>query len=302
MPVNFPPSPSPYAGKPPSDDPAAGRADDRTQAGAVRRGGAPEAIHPEAGGGLQLPDPVGGSTKNLFGTGGQVPLEPPPAGPADPSASKGLADKFQQAVDASGDEKYSFDAVLHLLLAVSVDEFKESQKQAQEDIQEKISELDASAQDMQSAASERLSGAIAAGAGAIVVGTLGLVGAGASTYGAVGANREISANATLDANSKGVEFTRLTSRTTGIGNTTQGVGQGLQGGMGILQGQDDAQASGDDAAKAVADKAAADDDSLHETALSMKQQYLSVMQDFLDKEKGWEQSQDQTMMTLARNV
>ena len=72
--------------------------------------------------------------------------------------------------------------------------------------------------------------------------------------------------------------------------------------MGILQGEDDAQAAGDDASKAEADKAAADDDSLHETALGMKQEYLSVMQDFLDKEKGWEQSQDQTMMNLARNV
>lgn len=308
MTVNFPPSLSPYTGRP--------RPDDKTQTGAVHRGGAPDVARAEAGGGLQPPVVQAGQlSQNVFRTGGQVPLDAPPTGSLNGTVSQGLADKFQVIVggadsasastsssDVSRSENFSFDAVLHLLLSVSVDEFQESQKQAQEDVQEKISELDTSAQDLQTAAKERLSGAIAAGAGAIVSGTLGMVAAGANIKGAVGANSKIDALKLDDAGARAGEFTRLTSSTSGFANSAQGVGQGLQGGMGILQGEDDAQAAGDDAAKAEADKAAADDDSLHETALGMKQEYLSVMQDFLDKEKGWEQSQDQTMLTLARNV
>jgi len=315
MPVNFPPIPSPHAGRSRSDEPAAGRADSRRQTGTVPRGSVTEAARPEVSGGLQSLDvQAGESTQSLFRTGGQVPLEPPPAGTLNGSASKGLADKFVAVVGSAGstdevsatasspEQKFSIDAVLHLLLSVSVDEFKESQKQAQEDVQEKISELDVSAQDMQAAAKQRLSGAIAAGAGAIVAGTLGMVAAGVNIRGAVNANSQIDALKLDDAGARAGEFTRLTAGTSGFATSAQGVGQGLQGGMGILQGEDDAQAAGDDAAKAEADKAAADDDSLHETAASMKQEYMSVMQDFLDKEKGWEQSQDQTMMTLARSV
>jgi hypothetical protein len=316
MTVNFPPSPSPYAGRSRPDDPAAGRADDRTQTGAVHRGGVADIVRAEAGGSLQPPDVQAGQpSQNLFRTGGQVPLDAPPAGPLNGTVSKDLADKFQVVVggadsasvstpsDVSRSENFSFDAVLHLLLSVSVDEFKESQKQAQEDVAEKISELDASAQDLQTAANERLSGAIAAGAGAIVAGTLGVVAAGANFGGALRANSAIAADSGLTTVAdKAAAFTQLTSSTTAFSGSAQSVGQGLQGGMGILQGEDDAQAAGDDTAKAEADKAAADDDSLHETALGMKQEYLSVMQDFLDKEKGWEQSQDQTMMNLARNV
>jgi hypothetical protein len=307
MTVNFPPSPSPYAGR--------SRPDDKTQTGAVHRSGVPDVVRAEAGGSLQPPDVQAGQpSQNLFRTGGQVPLDPPPAGPLNGTVSKGLGDKFQVIVggadsasastpsDVSRNQNFSFDAVLHLLLTVSVDEFKESQKQAQEDVEEKISELDASAQDLQTAAHERLLGAVAAGAGAIVSGTLGFVAAGANFGGALRANSAINATTGLGASDKAGEFSRLTSSTTAVSSTLQGTGQGLQGGMGILQGEDDAEAAGDDADKARADKAAADDDSLHETALGMKQEYLSVMQDFLDKEKGWEQSQDQTMMNLARNV
>ena len=298
-----------------SSSPYAGRADDRTQTGAVHRSGAADSARAEAGGSLQPPDVQAGQpSQNLFRTGGQVPLDAPPAGPLNGTVSKDLADKFQVVVggadsasvstpsDVSRSQNFSFDAVLHLLLTVSVDEFQESQKQAQEDVEEKISELDTSAQDLQAAAHQRLSGAIAAGAGAIVAGTLGMAAAGANFGGALRANSAIGANADLAAGDKAGEFTRLTANTSAFSNSSQGIGQGLQGGMGILQGEDDAQAAGDDASKAEADKAAADDDSLHETALGMKQEYLSVMQDFLDKEKGWEQSQDQTMMNLARNV
>ncbi len=319
MPVNFPSTPTPYGG---NSKPGLSPAETSLPPGAgkVRPGevasqdalGAARAV-------LQGPPDLDWERfgQPLFGAGGQVPLESPPP-PVASSAQQSLAGKFlsllpgipntsignggASTASAPTPAHFSIDAVLHLLLSTSVEEFQEAQLESREDTQEKMADMDTAAADIKAAAKQRLSGAIAAGAGAIVAGTLSIAGAGINLRGGVVANKALDGMEDLTASSRPMAFQAATNAYSGAAQAVQGTGQGLQGGMGVLQAEDEEPAAEDDAAKAEADKAAADDDALHETAASMRQEFLSVMQDFLDKEKGWEQSQDQTMMTLARNV
>ncbi len=278
-----------------------------------------------------------GFSQRFFGAGGQVPLEPPPPPPSVMSVQKSresLVAKFLPLLpdtDRNGNRienpispppngggrddggappprhrDVSLDAVLHLLLNSSVQQFQEAQLEAREDTQEKMADMDTAAADIKAAAKQRLTGAIAAGSGAIVAGTLSIAGAGINLKGGMVANKALDAMEVgeqgLNVNSRPLAFQSATYAYSGAAQVVQGSGQGLQGGMGILQAEDEESGAEDDAAKAEADKAVADDDALHDTAASQRQEYLSVMQDFLDKEKGLEQSEDQTMMTLARNV
>jgi|GEM_PF-2057097 len=326
MPINFPSNPAtPFNGGTQPEVASRRRADE-----AARTQSTQQSLGANATSNDNVPPPVAGTNPSaLFVTGGRIDLEAPPQGSLSGPDAKLLSNKFQQLLDADGKESgdvqpngattgkdgvgslgatpgpsprkaFRFEDILHLLLNVSVEQFKEAREEAHLDLEEKVSEMRESASEIEKAAADRKAGAIFAAAGQIVAGSAGVLGGAAGGVGAFKGNAAI--DASMSATEQAATFQRASAGWNTAGSIGQSVGGVGQGGLNVGQADEESKAAGEDAAKARADTAAADEDALHENAVSMRQQYMGVMQDFIEKEKSWEQSQDQTMMTLARNV
>ncbi|MEJ1965651.1 MAG: hypothetical protein WDO56_30510 [Gammaproteobacteria bacterium] len=324
MPVNFPPSSAPYAAGVPADTAPATRPQSAPAVGTT--GNDREAI-PDLGE-ISFRKKIPGSG---WLSGPQVQIDAPPADTSDGAVEKGVSGKFisllreptqaelggidipppsnpgpagNRGVDLPGGKSVSTQDVLKLLLAMAVDEFQDSMKEARADVQLKIADMETGAEEITKAAGDRLTAAYLGGFATITTGFFTMVSAGVNLRGTAVANQALDGEAYQGASSleKSQAFTQLTSGYQGASGALQGAGSVSQGGLNVGQGDEEEKGAEEDAAKAEADKAVADDDTLEQTAASMRQEFLSVMQDFLDKEKGLEQSHDQTMMTLARNV
>ncbi len=325
MPVKFPPSSTPYASGVPADTAPATRPQSAPAVGTT--GNDAEAI-PDLGE-ISFRKKIPGSE---WPSGPQVPIDAPPAGMSDGAVEKGMSGKFVSFLreppqadlggirippssdpgpgrtdgisDLPRGKSVHTEDVLKLLLAMAVDEFQNSMKEARADVQLKMADMEIGAEEITKAAGDRLTAAYLGGFATITTGLFSMASAGVNLRGAAVANQALDGEAYQGASSleKSQAFTQLTSGYQGASGALQGAGSVSQGGLNVGQGNEDEKGAEEDAAKAEADKAVADDDTLEQTAASMRQEFLSVMQDFLDKEKGLEQSHDQTMMTLARNV
>jgi hypothetical protein len=321
--ANVLPPQSPYAGlgTAPWPDDRAGPAGAKTPLDRAQHAGAPEALGAERAANFSklAPRVQDEPTPLLFQ--GQLPLAPPPDGTTSSSTANGLTQKCQVLLRDPADSPpavppdpppappptphltFSIQAVMALLIDAASKDFKEAQQETQMNLQQKLSEMDASANQIIAAAAKRLKGALVAGAGQIVLGGLSAIGGAVSLGGAARANFSLSKQQpALDLGTQAQVFQQKTAVTSAAYNVMQGVGQAQQGGMSIWQGQEDRDAAGSDKDKAEDDKAVAGLEALHESASSMKQQYLALMQDLVQKAQALEQSHDAALTTVARNV
>jgi hypothetical protein len=197
--------------------------------------------------------------------------------------------------------QFSMTALLNTFLKVTMEQFKSSMVEAQQDLQLKVSDLDAAAQDVVNAAKKRFGGAVAMGAGSMAMGAMGMMAAGVNLKGTFNANKAL-ANSGIPAGQQGMEFQRLTAPMSGWATGVQNSGSILQGGMQVLQGQEDSAAAVDDSDKTKDEKASVTDEALYSNAQNMRQQMTATLQDTLEKVKSWEQSQDQAATTIIHNI
>jgi hypothetical protein len=303
---------------------------DRSAVGSIPAQAPPDVIAQVAGAGDT------DSIHHLFSTGGQVPLEAPTE-PADQAAARTLSAKCHkllqsmQTDDSAGSGSsngtngvsdigaarnnsgvaglgmdnsmdFDIDAILHLLVAESSTEYRQAAQASQQDLLQKVKDLEASESDMKSEAQKKFGGQLALGIGQMVAGTLTVVGSGVSARGAISADSRLNLTSGLDPQQNATQFQRLTSSSSAMAGALQGTGTATQGAMGVVQGTQDKSASYEEADKEEADKAATSEDAAHEAAQNLKQQYQAVIQDFLDKEKSLEQTQNETTMGIAQKA